>query len=562
MTRCRLTASFSHSTYSLDATFTDTSTDADGSVVGWDWDFGDGETSTLQNPVHTYAASNSYTVSLTVTDNDAHTGNTTQSVTVTEDTEAPVITVLGSDPALVDQFELYTDAGATATDNLDGDLTSSISTTGLPVDTNTPGDVTVNYSATDGSGNVGSANRTVTVLANQAPTAGFSSSSALLNVSFTDTSTDSDGSIASWSWDFGDTNTSTTQNPVHTYAGYGTYTVVLTVTDDDGATDDFSAQVTTAPDTTAPVITLIGSNPDSVGQYDTYTDPGYTATDDVDGNVTSSVVVTGWNGVTSTPGTYYLYYNVSDSSNNPATQRTRMVNVAANLDPVAGFSDVINGYSVDFTDTSTDGDGSIAAWAWDFGDSGTSTAQNPTHVYSTYGIYTVTLTVTDDDGATDLFSMDVTLDAPCNASKANMPSGQWVFFSLPCMPSSPTASTVFSTGPQAGNYNSRWLFYTYDSSIPGYVHLGPDDVLERGKGYLFYSLDPFASVSVAGEFNSAGPISLVTDAVNGSWNLVGNPFNGNVDWTSINVSDGIPPIPGPTWTRKRMLRPAQNSLAI
>jgi PKD repeat protein len=164
-------ASFTYSTYSLDATFTDTSTDSDGNVVGWSWDFGDTNTSTLQHPVHTYATSGTYTVGLTVTDNDGETNNTSQSVTVTEDTEAPVITVLGDDPALVDQFAPYTDAGATATDNLDGDLTGSIGTTGLPVDTSVVGDVTVGYSVFDGSGNEGTASRTVTVVVYVPPVA-------------------------------------------------------------------------------------------------------------------------------------------------------------------------------------------------------------------------------------------------------------------------------------------------------------------------------------------------------------------------------------------------------
>ena len=48
------------------------------------------------------------------------------------------------------------------------------------------------------------------------------------------------GKIASWKWDFGDNETSTEQNPIHTYKSAGAYTVVLTVTDEDGATSRFS----------------------------------------------------------------------------------------------------------------------------------------------------------------------------------------------------------------------------------------------------------------------------------------------------------------------------------
>jgi serine protease len=77
-------ASFTYSVSDLQVTFTDTSSDPDGSIVSWTWSFGDGKTSTAQNPMHTYAAGGSYTVTLTVTDNKGATGSTSQSVTVSQ----------------------------------------------------------------------------------------------------------------------------------------------------------------------------------------------------------------------------------------------------------------------------------------------------------------------------------------------------------------------------------------------------------------------------------------------------------------------------------------------
>ncbi len=76
------------------------------------------------------------------------------------------------------------------------------------------------------------------------PTADFSYSATDLSVSFTDQSSDSDGSIVSWSWDFKDGSTSDDQNPIHIYASGGTYSVTLTVTDDDGASNSVSNDVT------------------------------------------------------------------------------------------------------------------------------------------------------------------------------------------------------------------------------------------------------------------------------------------------------------------------------
>ncbi len=76
------TAAFSFNTSDLTANFTDESTDDDGSIVAWDWDFGDGNTSTEQNPSHTYSIDNTYSVSLSVTDDDGATGSTSLEVTV------------------------------------------------------------------------------------------------------------------------------------------------------------------------------------------------------------------------------------------------------------------------------------------------------------------------------------------------------------------------------------------------------------------------------------------------------------------------------------------------
>ena len=78
---------------------------------------------------------------------------------------------------------------------------------------------------------------------NANPVAGFSSQVSGLEVTFTDTSTDSDGTISSWAWTFGDGQTSTSQNPVHTYATEGTYSVTLVATDNEGDADDYSANV-------------------------------------------------------------------------------------------------------------------------------------------------------------------------------------------------------------------------------------------------------------------------------------------------------------------------------
>jgi PKD repeat protein len=156
---------------------------------------------------------------------------------------------------------------------------------------------------------------------NTPPSAGFSFVANDREITFSDLSIDADGTVDSWLWDFGDTNTSTDQNPVHTYDTNGTYNVTLIVTDDDGDT----------------------------------------------GQIIKSVEATDINKI-----------------------------------PVADFSYAPVGTVVTFTDLSTDSDGTVASWVWDFGDTNTSTDQNPVHDYGITGVFLVTLTVTDNEGGVSI----------------------------------------------------------------------------------------------------------------------------------------------------------------
>jgi subtilisin len=85
---------------------------------------------------------------------------------------------------------------------------------------------------------------------------------------------------------------------------------------------------------------------------------------------------------------------------------------AENQPPTAAFTYNVSDFTVHFTDASTDSDGSIESWDWNFGDGITSTDQHPSHTYLNAGTYTVTLTVTDNENATDTISQSVTVSDP------------------------------------------------------------------------------------------------------------------------------------------------------
>jgi PKD repeat protein len=100
---------------------------------------------------------------------------------------------------------------------------------------------------------------------NAPPVANFSSSCSGLTCAFTDASTDGDGTVTAWTWTFGDGTGSTDQNPSRTYAGGGSYSVALTVTDDKGATNQKTATV--AVGAASPIALTVSGRSDATKQY-------------------------------------------------------------------------------------------------------------------------------------------------------------------------------------------------------------------------------------------------------------------------------------------------------
>jgi len=115
----------------------------------------------------------------------------------------------------------------------------------------------------------------------------------------------------------------------------------------------FQLRVIPAPDSTPPVITLLGDNPLNVMQGTSFADPGATALDNVDGDISGAITVTGDTVDTNTIGAYILSYGVSDAAGNAASTVTRTVNVSAT--PAATLKAGLDG--VDFDAASSWGEG-------------------------------------------------------------------------------------------------------------------------------------------------------------------------------------------------------------
>lgn len=401
------TAAFSNNTVCLGQTtvFTDQSTST-GSITNWNWNFGNGNTSTLQHPTQTYTAAGTYTVTLTVTDNNGCVSTTSNIVTVNPQPAANFTstTVCWGIPT---QFtNTSTGGGASWVWNF-GD--GSTSTQQNPSHTYAAAG---NYTATlivTGPGGCAS-NIAYPVTVYPQPVAAFSVTTVCLGqpTLFTDQSTG--GVISSWNWNFGNGNTSTLQNPSHTYAASGNYTATLNVTASPGGCASNVSQVVTVypqPVTSFSATSVCINNPTQFtdlssgggiswnwnfgdGNTSTNQNPSHTYTSSGSYNVTLVV--------TASPG------GCSDTISQSVTVYSR---------PTANFSATtvcVNTPSTQFTDLSV----GASSWNWNFGDppSGplnTSTQQSPSHAYSMAGNYSVTLIVANVQSCADTIVLPVTV---------------------------------------------------------------------------------------------------------------------------------------------------------
>ncbi len=253
---------------------------------------------------------------------------------------------------------------------------------------------------------------------NQPPVASFSASINGLTVTLQDTSTD-DQAVVSRNWLFGDGNSSTLENPIHSYAQAGTYTIRLTVADQQGLQSSATRTVTVSGGGG-------GGSCDGVAAWSATT--SYQAGDRVSYN--GRIYEATWWSTGARPDVFSnVWRNVGPCSGG-----------GVNQPPQANFNFTVNGLQVQFSDQSTDDQG-VIGWQWNFGDGNSSAIQNPSHNYQQAGSYTVQLRVTDADGASHTVSRTVTVSSqPGGCSGV----AQW------------NSSSIYTNGAQVQHNNIRY----------------------------------------------------------------------------------------------------------
>ena len=414
------------------------SSDSDGTLDAFDWDFGDG---TLladggATPTHTYVADGSYDVTVTVTDNEDATDTGTDNVDVADVNPTAAFTAVCDDLDCVFDAGGSSDAaGAIIAYDWDFDDGNSLPDGGVNP-THTYGaegayDVTLTVTDDEGSTSQVTVPIDVVITPNVNPTAAFTAICDDYDCAFdAGGSSDSDGEIVTYDWDFGDGTVvlGGGSGPVHTYPGDGTYDVTLTVTDDEAGTDQI----------TMPLDVLFTPNVDPTASFTFACDEldcsfDATASSDSDGTIITydwdfgdgTVLLDGGSFPDysfGADGDYTVTLTVTDDEDGTDGDAQLASVVNLRIPPVAAFTSSCDGLVCTFdASDSADADGLIISFEWDFGDGDTSTEAIDENNFPFPGDYDVTLTLIDDDGDTDTAVATVTVDIPAAPNPAIPP---------------------------------------------------------------------------------------------------------------------------------------------
>jgi gliding motility-associated-like protein len=386
--------------------FADGSTVKSGTIISWDWDFGDGKNSAAQNPAHLYAAAGNYNVRLAISTANGCVDTLINLVTVHP---MPAAGFTKSDICFGNAVP-FRDTSTIATGNITGwqwnfgDTGSGAANISSLQNPNHMfsrfGTFGIKLKVTSQFGCKDSVTDSVVIFPK--PKAKFGASTACFSDTtiFKDSSIIGSGNINSWSWDFGDGSTSNIENPVHLYGSSGTYNVQLIIFSDKGCGDTILKKVNVFPRPKADFSFANSCRRDSV----LFTNKSLIST----GAIGSYHWDFGDGTTSAKKDPYHLYsiegiYKVTlITYSDKACSDTFSNSITIYPMPKAAFSsgNTCPYDSMIFANSSSISSGTMT-YAWDFGDGNSSSLTSPKHKYATDGKYIVRLIAISDKGCRD-----------------------------------------------------------------------------------------------------------------------------------------------------------------
>lgn len=403
--------------------YTNSTTISSGSISSWKWKYGNGDSSTSKSPTYSYSKAGVYKIKLTAVSNFGCSTADSQSISVYPQI-SPSFTINAANQCIAGNKFIFSDKSTLSS----GSITTWIWQFGDGHDTSTENpihtyDSTGNFRVKVFMTTDNSCNDTISqiVAVYPQPKSSFTIKTATQclkynRFSFADQSVASTGNvIVGWNWKFGDSTTSSSTNPFHTFGNSGTYIVSLIVSDSNKCTDSSAKTVTLLPKIKA----MFKAN-DSVQCFESnnfiFSDQSTlpSGTNYWSWNFGDNQHATSQNPAHSysNPGTYKVGLIVTNADGCKDTIYKTVV-VHSKITPKfsAGIlKQCLKGNSYVITDSSSISSGGISSKIWNFGDGNSSKASDPVYSYKNPGIYHITLTLKSDQGCFDSTKLTVTVN--------------------------------------------------------------------------------------------------------------------------------------------------------
>jgi len=394
------------------------SSDPDGRLLTWDWNFGNGDTGTGQKTTYAFSRPGTYRVQLTVRD-DSGTDSATADNTLSVRVNAPPVALAGPDQLVTASAVTFDGTASSDSDDAVGQYTwdfgdGSTGTGPRPTHVyEAPGRYPVRLTVTDRSGTKwNSATDSMTVTVNARPIADPGPDRIAApgeKVVFDGSrSLDQDGDIAEYRWDFRDGSEGKGRITSHSFARPGIYDVRLAVTDDSGDADAVDYKEARITVNAAPVadpggdLIVAPGDPVRLSAASSYDPDGRIVSYRWDFSDDAAPVSTAQaERKFDAPGLYTARLTVADDSGASNGFDSREISIAVNHAPVAdaGRDAVSESLIVAFDGTaSVDPDSDPLTYRWDFGDGASATGAKVQHSYAAAGTYPIILVVDDGKG--------------------------------------------------------------------------------------------------------------------------------------------------------------------